>query len=979
MFKSLAAAVIAWLFIPVFAAGSIGPRIRGEIKDSETFRLAGSTKPMLVLAHDEGRVSGSQAIPSLTLRFKMTDQQQQDLEMLLRQQQTPGAAQFHKFLTPEQFGERFGPNPDDVDKVVNWLQKQGFSDVQVGRSRMSVRFAGTVSNVENSFHTAIHRYVMNGEVHYANESDPMLPAALEGMVEHIRGLNNFRRRPLGIVKRHPSFTLGTDGSHYIAPEDFATIYDLNPLYQSGFDGTGVKIVVVGQSDVLMSDIASFRAAAGLSVNNPTVTVVGHDPGRTPNSGDEQESDLDLEWSGAVARNSSILFVIATDVDNALSYAIDHNMAPVLTISYGLCEQELSASDRASDVSEYQQANGQGMTITASSGDDGAADCDTSYPATQGLAVDEPASLPYVTSVGGTTLNEGTGTYWNASNDAAGGSALSYIPGVVWNDSNATNGLDASGGGESIYYAKPAWQTGLGVPNDLFRNVPDVALAASPNHDPYLFCSNGSCSNGFFNAYSSLDYIGGTSVGAPTFAGIVALIVQQFGAQGNIDPNLYALAASSSDAFHDITSGNNQVACKLGTPDCTTGLMGYTAGIGYDQTTGWGSVDAYRFLSEWTSEQTAPVGVSTGPLEFVPLASPCRVVDTRNPDGPFGGPQLAGDTTRAFYIPSSSCNIPSSALAFALNLTVVPVTSLGYLSIWPSGQPKPLVSTMNSDGRVKATAAVVKAGPDGGVNVYVSDPTRFVMDISGYFVPSGGTSQLEFFPVTPCRIADTRQPASAPYLSGGQERTFSIAGNCGIPSSAEAYSLNFTAIPQGGLGFLSAWPAGASQPQTSILNAPYQAVTANAAIVSAGNGGSLATYASDNTNLVIDVNGYFAPAGSGGLSFYTLSPCRVIDTRNPAGSPPFSGTITVDIGTSGCSAPGTAQAYVLNATVVPSGLLGYLSLWPSNENMPLVSTLNAGFDTVTSNMAIVPSGTGSINAYASSATYLILDIAGYFAP
>lgn len=970
---------MAILFVPVLAAGITAPRIRGEIKDSETFRLAGNTKPLPALAKDEGRITGSQPLPVLTLRLRMTDQQKQDLDTLLKQQQTPGAAQFHKFLTPEEFGNRFGANAEDLTKIVNWLQRQGFTGVEVARSRTFIRFQGTAAIVENSFQTPIHRYVLNGETHYANASDPMLPSAVSGIVEHIHGLNDFRKRPLGIYRRTAWFTSGISGNHYIAPADLATIYDLNPLYQSGFDGTGVKIAVAGQSDVLMTDISAFRAAAGLSVNNPTVIVVGTDPGRTPNGPDEQESDLDLEWSGAVARNAAILFITSTNVDDAISYAIDNNVAPVLSTSYGLCEQELSHTEELSDESLYQQANAEGITVTSASGDAGAADCDTQYPANQGLAVDEPASLPYVTGVGGTTLNEGSGTYWNATNGASGGSAISYIPEVVWNDSSPAAGLDASGGGESKFFAKPAWQTGTGVPNNAFRNVPDIAFAASPNHDAYLYCSDGSCVNGFRNTDSSLDLTGGTSLGAPTLAGIVALMVQQYGPQGNINPNLYALAGTSRDAFHDVTSGNNRVACVTGSPDCSNGFLGFTAGVGYDQATGWGSIDAYHLVSEWTSNAALPVGGSNTPLEFVPLASPCRAVDTRDSEGPDGGPGLAAGTTRAFNLPGSNCGIPANALAYALNVTVVPNAALGYLSIWPSGQARPLVSTTNSDGRVKATAAIVKAGPDGGVNVYVTNPTHLVMDISGYFVPSGASSQFQFFPLPPCRLIDTRTAAQGPYLRGGQQRTFNVAGNCGLPSTAQAYSLNFTVVPHTALGYLSAWPAGANQPQTSILNAPLGDVTANAAIVSAGQNGSLSTFASNDTDLVIDINGYFAQAAATGLSFYAVAPCRVVDTRNPSGSQPLSGTTTVNVAASGCGTPDTAQAYVLNATVVPFGQLGYLTLWPNNEAMPTVSTLNADLDTVTSNLAIVPSTTGSIDAFASSATYLILDISGYYAP
>ncbi len=977
---SIIAAVCVFLVPSGMIAGQVepAPRIHAEINDNETYRLTGNTKPMLGRAQDQGEVSSALDLPRITMHLAMTWQQREDLQQLLRQQQKRGTAQFHKFLTPEEYGSRFGANPQDVAKIGAWLEKKGFSNIEFARSRTFITFAGTAAKAETAFHTNIHRYQLNGEAHYAISSDPLLPKAMEGTVESIEGLHDFRMRPLGVRKARPHYT--ASGYHYLAPNDLTTIYDINALYQTGFDGTGVKIVVVGQSDILLSDIEAFRTAAGLAQNNPTIELVGQDPGRLINTGDETESDLDLEWAGAIGKNASIIFVEAVDVDTAITHAIDNDLAPILSTSYGLCEADTGMAYTTTQTTQYEQANAEGMTVIAAAGDNGAADCDSSYPATQGPAVDEPASLPNVTGVGGTTFKEGSGTYWNAANNSLGGSAISYIPEGVWNDSSRANGLSASGGGVSIYSAKPSWQTGLGVPMDGYRDVPDIALAADPNHDGYLICGDGSCTNGFLDATGSLNVIGGTSCGAPTFAGIMALLVEAWGAQGNVNPNLYALAASAPFVFHDVTSGNNDVACVVGSTDCTTGSFGFSAGVGYDQTTGWGSVDAYQLLNEWTSNDQ-PTGVSNGPLRYVPM-TPCRVLDTRNAAGAFGAPELAANATREFAIPESACGVPASAVAYALNITVVPDAELGYLSIWPTGQGKPLVSTLNSDGRVKANAAIVPAGINGSVSVYVSDSSQLIIDIGGYFVAGSVSSELEFYPLTPCRIADTRGPTGplgGPSLAGGASRIFPISGNCNVPSNAAAYSLNFTAVPPGGVGFFTAWPTEQAQPLTSILNASSASVTANAALVTAGTGGTITTYSSDNTDIVIDVNGYFAPAGTGGLSLYTLTPCRVIDTRNPAGSLPFSGAMVVDVTGSGCDSPATAQAYVLNATVVPTGILGYLSLWPDGEAAPLVSTLNAGLNTVTSNMAIVPTSNGYIDAFASSATFLILDISGYFAP
>jgi hypothetical protein len=376
-----------------------------------------------------------------------------------------------------------------------------------------------------------------------------------------------------------------------------------------------------------------------------------------------------------------------------------------------------------------------------------------------------------------------------------------------------------------------------------------------------------------------------------------------------------------------------------------------------------------------------------PLQFVAI-SPCRVVDTRNPNGPFGGPAIPANTARAFPLSQSGnpCGIPSNAVAYSVNVTVVPQTVLGYLTIWPTGEGQPMVSTMNSlDGRIKANAAVVPAGtPTGSVSVFVTNTTNVVLDINGYFTAGSG-STLAFYPVTPCRVADTRNPTGplgGPSLSGGHERDFPVRqSSCNLPNTAAAYSFNVTVVPKtsSGVGYLTIWPQGQPRPTVSTLNDLTDTIVANAALVPAGTGGGLASYATNDTDLIIDVDGYFAPPGSGGLSFYPLTPCRVIDTRHTGGGQPFMGELTVEVQNSPCGPPATAQGYVLNATVVPQGVLGFLTLWPDPGHQPTVSTLNAVDGAITSNMAIVPNGDGKTDAYAQGTTHLILDISGYFAP
>jgi hypothetical protein len=392
---------------------------------------------------------------------------------------------------------------------------------------------------------------------------------------------------------------------------------------------------------------------------------------------------------------------------------------------------------------------------------------------------------------------------------------------------------------------------------------------------------------------------------------------------------------------------------------------------------------------FTSSDKLIIDVVTGlsanvPLQFIPV-KPCRVADTRNATGPFGGPELSAGTTREFVLPQSACSIPSSAAAYSLNVTVVPNGPLGYLTLYPSDEVRPTVSTLNSDGRVKANAAIVPAGLNGGVSVYVTDPSHVILDIDGYFVPAGTQSALAFYPVPPCRLVDTRYaaaPLGGPALPAGSTREFPLlSGSCALPPDAEAYSLNVTAIPSGQLNYLTMWPSGQTQPLVSTLNAPTGEVTANAAIVPAGTNGNVSVFVYDTSDLAIDVNGYFAapgtPSVTSSLSYYTMVPCRALDTR--LGNGAFSGTQQIAVIDSGCPLSITAQSYVLNATVVPTGSLNFLTLWAAGETQPLVSTLNASDGVITSNMAIVPTRGGLIDAFAYDPTQLILDVSGYFGP
>jgi hypothetical protein len=364
------------------------------------------------------------------------------------------------------------------------------------------------------------------------------------------------------------------------------------------------------------------------------------------------------------------------------------------------------------------------------------------------------------------------------------------------------------------------------------------------------------------------------------------------------------------------------------------------------------------------------GSSTAAMRFVPVA-PLRVVDTRNATGAFGGPSISAGTTRSFVIPTADSAIPSGALAYSLNVTVVPSGTLSSLTVYPTGATAPSFPLLSSDGRVKAQAAIVLAGTGGAITVAASNTTNVIIDVNGYFVPASNSAGLTFYPITPARLFDTRNGSA---LAAGQVQTFAIQSMAGIPATAQAYSLNLTVVPTGTLGDIIAWPAGQAQPATSTLNTATN-VTANAAIVGAGTSGSISVVSTGPTNLLIDINGYWAPPGTGGLSLYPVTPVRLYNS----GATDVSGAVTLPAPASSTGIPATAQALLLDATVTPPAAFGHLILWPGATPMPNVSTLNANDGSVTSNTAVVGTTTGSINFFALNPTVLTLDAYGYFAP
>ncbi len=594
------------------SAGVAGGMFR--VKDSAPTKL-------LQMSRETGRLAGNRDLGRMVLVLAPGKAQEAAAAKLVASQHDPASPSYHKWLTPAEFGNRFGVSQEGAAKASQWLQAQGFAVHSVAQSRRFIVFSGNVAQVERAFATEMYSYAIGEKSFVSNASDVQIPVALRDVV---KGVTRLHSDPAGtqmvlgkkvpFQKKTGQFTFG-DGSHYITPADFAKIYNVQPLYDAGIDGTGQTIAIVGRSNINVQDVRDFRNLLNLPANDPQVIVNGDDPGQT---GDVGEAMIDVTWSGAVAPKATIKFVVsqsnfADGVDVSAAYIVDNDLAPVMSTSYGACEQAIGPVEADFYNALWQQAAAEGITSFVSSGDNGGAGCDAPGAGLYSsgvFAVNGLASTPYNVAVGGTQFDDTANpdAYWSQNTDAVTGeSALGYIPERVWNESNNDPNavlLYSGSGGASLIYAKPDWQVGTGVPADGVRDVPDISLSAAL-HDAYLFCFNSYCSYGeyFYTA-------GGTSVSSPAAAGIMALVNQKMGGQpqGLANTILYRLAAVPG-IFHDTVVGDNKV------PD-PSGLytVGYDAGVGYDLASGLGSFDANALVNHWQA-----AAASTGTATTLALA------------------------------------------------------------------------------------------------------------------------------------------------------------------------------------------------------------------------------------------------------------------------------------------------------------------------------------------------------------------------
>jgi subtilase family serine protease len=537
-----------WVLFAVLAIVTLGTQAQSNssralitqtVDESKLTVLKGNTHPLARAEFDRGMAPNDMPMERMLLVLKRSPAQEAALEKLLAEQQDRTSPNFHKWLTPEQFGQEFGPSDTDIETITEWLETRGFQVTNVAKGRDVIEFSGTAGQVQAAFHTEIHRYFVNGENHWANASDPQIPSALAPAVAGVATLHDFLKKPqshnFGIFTKsratgdvsplRPALTFpgncGLNGTtcYALGPYDFAQIYNVLPEWNAGssIDGSGQHIGIVGRSDIALADVQNFRSLFGLPAKAPNIIVNGPDPGLGAANGDEGESDLDVQWAGGVARNATIDFVTsksaATDgVDLSAEYIVDNNLDPILSYSYGLCEAQMGSSDLMFHNDLWEKAQAEGITVIVATGDTGATLCEnpsnmvtTEQPATTGLAVNGVAATPYDVAVGGTDFDDfnNWAPYWSSNNNSTTEqSAIQYIPEMAYNDSctNAVLGQDGfsanaeancnnvtqlagfiapfgGGGGASTVYTKPTWQTGPGVPSDGARDLPDLSMYA----------------------------------------------------------------------------------------------------------------------------------------------------------------------------------------------------------------------------------------------------------------------------------------------------------------------------------------------------------------------------------------------------------------------------------------------------------------------------------------------------------------------
>jgi hypothetical protein len=819
-------------------------RVTGAIASSQMVALKGQVNHRVKPQYDQGPVEASFKLSQVTLLTLPTPTQQKALSLLLAAQQNPKSANYHKWLTPEQYADRFGLSPNDIQKITAWLTSEGFTVASVARGRNWIVFGGTAGQIESAFRTELHYYKVNGKMNFANAWVPSIPAALSGIVQGFRGFDSFGPKPM-YVERAGSRTQGARPNYYdaslppndfMAPNDIQTFYDLGPLYTAGFDGTGQSMVIVGETDVYLADLNAFRAGFGLptisctAVNGLITTscntsnfeyiLNGIDPGVSLN--DLTESDLDLEWSAATAPGAKIIFVNSSASDTTLPggggvwssyyYAIDNNLAPVISMSYG-APCEFYDNGLPADEVELMKANSFGITFLNSSGDSGAASCDpqpgNNNLAVGGLAVSYPASSPEVTAVGGTAISYPyNSSDWGTNNSTNnGGTVASYIPEIAWNDDTelaaAYGGtalseqqdyaIVSSGGGASNCsvqsddfqdcasgFPQPSWQT-VTISGQTTRLVPDVALLASPNFPGYVYCTP------IEELSSTSPYESETtsSCGTGTAANITTAVSGIPGSQPNtfdVDPSLVGGTSASAPIFAAMVTIINQYL--NGTSTAGLSNINPTLYTLAENTTG-----VFHQVNSGTNMVYCEAGTPANPSAQYPWPTALVCPSGTNPS--FGYDASEDDATTGYNLVTGLGSVDANALAVAWKAYVTPDFALSAGNLTPSPLPagQSASSTITISPVAGSTGTVVNFSPSSCKGL----PTGATCSFNPISVNFNGTDQATTV-VTIATVANMAVPSGAQTITITPTNSFSTTAtvNLTVTASNQSFSLSATA-------------------------------------------------------------------------------------------------------------------------------------------------------------------------------------------
>lgn len=846
-------------------AEQIADRITQEVDATQVQPLPNHFPQWANSANDLGAVPPDTEIDRFTIVLARSPQQQAEFAQFLADQQNPGSPEYHRWLTPEQVGERFGLTQSDVAAVSGWLQSQGLHIVFVSPSRIFIGFGGKAGDLGRAFHTELHNYKVSGDELVSVSSVPMIPRALSPVIMAVRGIFTVQDKPLHHSQLHQmdSPAVSFNGNNFVGPADFATIYDL-PSAQTG---TGETIGIVGESRTDTADFTNYRALTGSTFPNPTeiipTTFGGADPGlpvTTPVQnppGAQGEAELDVTRSGTVAPGATIDLVVASQasggIDPAAQYLVHTSPVPaqVMSISFGACELNAGPVNVAYWDSLFQIAASEGISVFVASGDSGASGCDPYNalpPASpQANSPNYICSSSYATCVGGTEFNDASnpGAYWGSNNPSTLGSALSYIPEGAWNDpvsQSSTFQAASTGGGVSTVIPTPSWQTGTGVPSARAgRYTPDISFS-SAEHDGYFGCfaaGGGDCvSSGGGYSFESFS---GTSAAAPDMAGVTVLLDQKLGAaQGNLNQNIYTMAANVPAAFHDVTVASSGVSgCAVTTPSMcnnsapspsslTGGQAGFLVDTGYDEATGWGSLDVTQFINNFTTTTTPQAPTATTGAATAVTSSTATIAGTVNPNGAattvwflYG---TSSTLTGATQTPTQALTAGTTATPVTANLTGLAASTTYYFEVVAQN------ATGTTDGTIANFTTPAPPAKPTATTGAASAITSATATVAATVNPNGGDTHVWFLYGTSSSLTGATQTASQD-LGSGSVATAVTANLTGLTASTTYY---FQIVAQNVTGTTSgsivSFATPAPPPVPTVTTGLATAITSNTATV-----------------------------------------------------------------------------------------------------------------------------------------------------